>query len=378
MANYNYPTNRAVGTADPPGDHNNLAAFVNKFDTAVGTPTSGYLMIGNGTGWRKTNSGTPNPIIEGRPTIEGLECFGSDLFRIPVNFAIEMDGSLLTNSHLSDKVAFQNTVVFKGGFSGEAARALSNPGWLWGANDFIVTETASGAISGIDDMRARLTEVHIGSPNANLNTLYALQVDTEIDSTATSAVVDDMGGLYVKAPNNSAGGGVTVTNCATIRFGSPNVGTNKYGLLQEGEAKNQFQGDILMNNDPSAPHTMNAYEGTVRALNALVGPTASGDAGFTAVARFNVKSKADGDIVSHFAGRGGQTADIMRIATDTTIKSRFDKGGRLGIRVTSAPADGDVANSEAVLYVDDTAGNPKVMAKCKDSAGTVFTRQLSN
>ena len=58
MANYSYPTSRTVGSADPPTDHNNLAAFVNRFDTSVATGSSGNILKHNGTGWAaSTDSG---------------------------------------------------------------------------------------------------------------------------------------------------------------------------------------------------------------------------------------------------------------------------------------------------------------------------------
>lgn len=50
---------------------------------------------------------------------------------------------------------------------------------------------------------------------------------------------------------------------------------------------------------------------------------------------------------------------------------------QLLLRAAAAPADGDLATSETAVYLDTTAGAPKVMAKGKDSAGTVYSRELS-
>lgn len=50
---------------------------------------------------------------------------------------------------------------------------------------------------------------------------------------------------------------------------------------------------------------------------------------------------------------------------------------QLLLRAAAAPADGDLATSETALYLDTTAGAPKVMAKGKDSAGTVYSRDLT-
>ena len=48
------------------------------------------------------------------------------------------------------------------------------------------------------------------------------------------------------------------------------------------------------------------------------------DAAFTAAAVVNAKSFANGDIVSRFAGRAGQTSDVMQWATDSTVNTRVD------------------------------------------------------
>jgi hypothetical protein len=75
----------------------------------------------------------------------------------------------------------------------------------------------------------------------------------------------------------------------------------------------------------------------------------------------------------------GTTGDMQRwVASDgTTVYSRVNKDGYIGTMKTTAPADGDINTSEVFLWLDDTAAAPKLMAKGKDSAGTVFSHQLS-
>lgn len=57
--------------------------------------------------------------------------------------------------------------------------------------------------------------------------------------------------------------------------------------------------------------------------------------------------------------------------------SSLEARGKLSTKKTTAPADVDLVASEASLWLDNTAGAPKVMAKVKDSAGTVFSHDLS-
>lgn len=98
--------------------------------------------------------------------------------------------------------------------------------------------------------------------------------------------------------------------------------------------------------------------------------------------QFNVAFFAFGesaaDIKILARAHAGQTASIQEWQNNAAaILSRIDKGGRFGTRVNVAPADADVATSEANFWVDNTVGLPKVMAKVKDSAGTVFSQDLS-
>jgi hypothetical protein len=59
------------------------------------------------------------------------------------------------------------------------------------------------------------------------------------------------------------------------------------------------------------------------------------------------------------------------------ILSRINKDGYFMTRKTSAPADGDLANSELALWFDATPGSAKLMIKAKNSSGTVVTGSVA-
>lgn len=69
---------------------------------------------------------------------------------------------------------------------------------------------------------------------------------------------------------------------------------------------------------------------------------------------------------------------VRDVGLSGSVWLRVNKDGYLLIDKTSAPADGDISTSEFGLWLDTTAGAPKVMAKVKDSAGTVFSQDLSS
>lgn len=94
----------------------------------------------------------------------------------------------------------------------------------------------------------------------------------------------------------------------------------------------------------------------------------------TAAVPLTVNNSGAGTVATAVNAAASQTADILQINANGGVRrSRFDREGRLGISTVTAPADSQVLSSEAVLYLDDTVGAPKLMAKVKDSAGTVFT-----
>ncbi|TCP87281.1 hypothetical protein C8J31_105143 [Rhizobium sp. PP-CC-2G-626] len=78
------------------------------------------------------------------------------------------------------------------------------------------------------------------------------------------------------------------------------------------------------------------------------------------------------------AFNASQTGDLLQaVSSADVVLSRINKNGAIGTRVTTAPADADIANSEAFFYWDPTPGATKLMIKGKDSAGAVVTKQVT-
>lgn len=290
--------------------------------------------------------------------------------RIPVNFSRTLDGSTLTNANPADKVMMQNSVTIKGDFTNETTWGMSSASFVFGANDFVVTGSAAGDATGIRNIFARLSEVHVYAPGRTLDQVVGFQTEAHVEASATGTNVTALVGVQVKAPRN-AGGGV-LTNAYGVKIESPTTATNNYAIHTSGLASSLFSGDILMNSDPSFPRTLNAYDGTVRGKTFTVGTST-----LASVARLTAKSSADSDVVAAFQGRGGQTADIVTFGQDTTVYSKFDKRGRLVMRQTAVPLDADMAAGDLAFYVDATSGAMKLMIKAKDAGGTVRTGSVS-
>lgn len=170
-----------------------------------------------------------NPAFTGTLALPGG---ASGDLRLPVNGNITIDGSTLP-AGTSDKVGFANSVVFQGGFSAEAGYGGANPGFLWGANDFVIAEDISGSVAGIGDICARETEVHLYTPAATLNNLKGLQVNCKVEATATGSTVTSMFGVYVSALE---AGPATVTNNYGVYIEAPVGATNNHALFVVGSA----------------------------------------------------------------------------------------------------------------------------------------------
>jgi hypothetical protein len=170
------------------------------------------------------------------------------LKRQPSASNVVIDGSTLSAAGPLDKVGSTNSVTFQGGFSGETGYGASNPGFLFGANDFIVTGTTSGDGAGVSNMWARLTEVHYRVPNGAITNLYGLVAQSNVDATATGATVAGwLASLYATAPKNLSG--ATVANAASFYVDSPaaSTATAQYAIYQAGTGANFFGGAITAN-----------------------------------------------------------------------------------------------------------------------------------
>jgi hypothetical protein len=75
-----------------------------------------------------------------------------------------------------------------------------------------------------------------------------------------------------------------------------------------------------------------------------------------------------------------QSADTLAVNQNFSpfgVMFRVNKGGYLGIQTHSAPADGDVATGEAMLWFDQTNGASKLMVKGKSANGTVVAAAIA-
>jgi hypothetical protein len=243
------------------------------------------IEFANGTSnWRIDNSGGELRFLEASVAVVATLDFGGKLStsyvqtdrlavgstsspRHVVPIAVTMDGSTFNGSTpLADKVAHPLTVVFKGGFSAESGYVLDNPGWLWGANDFVITGQASGDLAGIADLMARLTEVHCNAPGAALNTLTGLQAEAAINAEAVGATAGNVHSLRVIRPRIRGG---TATNAyglfitAAEITGSGSITGNNISLFVDGPT--QLDGTLTLS---SITSTSSATAGVASALPA--------------------------------------------------------------------------------------------------------------
>jgi len=75
-----------------------------------------------------------------------------------------------------------------------------------------------------------------------------------------------------------------------------------------------------------------------------------------------------------------QSGDLFIITNHdgTVIYSGANEDGYIFTGKTSAPADGDISNSQIYWYMDDTTSAGKVLFKGKDDSGNVFTITVAN
>jgi len=95
---------------------------------------------------------------------------------------------------------------------------------------------------------------------------------------------------------------------------------------------------------------------------------------FRAEAQF---ASASNDVGITISAWSSQSVDLFSWAVNSAVLGRINKAGCFMIRNTSAPANGDLNNSELAIWLDDTAGATKVKFKAKDSGGTVRTGEVA-
>jgi hypothetical protein len=118
--------------------------------------------------------------------------------------------------------------------------------FLFAANDFYTTGTAVGAITGIDNLFGRLTELHLQTPDAVLNTIKAASSELAVESSAVgssirSAVVHEISSI------RNDGGATITTSYGLLIHGAPPANTaNSWALYIEGGGKSKFTGPTTL------------------------------------------------------------------------------------------------------------------------------------
>lgn len=76
--------------------------------------------------------------------------------------------------------------------------------------------------------------------------------------------------------------------------------------------------------------------------------------------------------------KSGQTVDIVQVQSSTpAVLGGWDKNGYWFTKNNAAPADGDLAAGQMMIWFDSTAGASKLMVKAKNASGTVVTGSLA-
>ena len=287
------------------------------------------------------------------------------VLRMPNTANVTIDGSTLSAvSNGADKVGQQNTVTFKGGFTGEAGFGASNPGWVWGANDFIITGSVSGDMAGINDVCGRLTEVHVNAPGAALSTVRALMVEAHLEASAVGGSITSLYGIHILAPHN----GGTIGTAYGLCIESPVLATANFALKTNGTAPISFGGDVSL-----PTRTLDTTTGVVKSQTVTIGPPGTAGQG-----RLTIEGTSAGSFLLTLKAFAGQTVNLFQIQNSASdVKTRFDKAGTFVTKVIAAPADADIATSEVAFWFDNTAGAAKVKFKGKDSGGTVRTGEVA-
>lgn len=301
------------------------------------TLDAAYGGLGTANAW----SGTQTFNGGAKAATLGIGNGASGLLRQPNNSNVLIDGSTLSATGASgiDKVGSVNAVTFRGGFSNEASYGSSNPSFLWGANDFVTTGTASGDVAGITEFWGRLTETHLNVPGASISDQYGLVGQTNVDSAATGATISGWLASIRATPPSVTATGTTIANAASIYSPGPAAGiaTNTYNIYAGGTVQNYFGGQTVHNS----------------------GMIVSGTAGSAVFRSFtpNVQGTAAGV----YLGSGGGPAVEL---SDGTNNVRLDNSSGT-FRVLKAGV--------SVLFTVDSSGNAAITGGLSFSPATTAT-----
>lgn len=201
--------------------------------------------------------------------------------RQPAGINVVINGSTLPATPLTNKTGDLTAVTFLGGFTNEAGFGVTDPGFLFGANDYIITGTTAGDMAAVTNFWGRLSETHLRTPGASLTNMYGLTGQANIESEATGATITGwMAAVQANGPRNTPG--ASVANAAAIYATSPSAGTatNTYNIYAAGTAANYFGGKITANDgiqvnggsggfkvNSTTPNTMSAAAGVYAGVN---------------------------------------------------------------------------------------------------------------
>lgn len=132
--------------------------------------------------------------------------------------------------------------------------------FLFAANDFYTTGTAAGALSGIDNLFGRLTELHLYTPNSALRSIKAASSELNIEASAAGSTIGQAVAHEVSAIRNDAGAAITNAYGLLIHGAAPAKTTNAYALYIDGGGKTKFTGPTTLAGTASAdtPLTLQA------------------------------------------------------------------------------------------------------------------------
>lgn len=118
--------------------------------------------------------------------------------------------------------------------------------FLFAANDFFRTGSTAGDLAGIDYVFGRLIEMHMYTPNATLNTIFAASVEAGVEASGAGSTIGSLIGLRVKGVTNH--GGATITNVASLLVAAPIAsGTAEtFAINQSGGGKNMLSGQTTV------------------------------------------------------------------------------------------------------------------------------------
>lgn len=164
---------------------------------------------------------------------------GSDR-RQPFQGNVVLDGTALANhpTPKSNKVGQVNAVRFSGSFVGEGALGMPDPGFGFGANDFVTTGTAAGDGAGMTAYYGRLSEFHVYAPGADVATVKGLAGEANIGPGATDAHVGTLISVEALGPRVRAGNADLAVALRVTAPTTEGAGTidAAYGIYADGAA----------------------------------------------------------------------------------------------------------------------------------------------